>query len=234
MAISSVFRCSLCHEPLQEDIKEMVCSFCGTREEGEWSCPNNHYTCEVCRLACPAELIERVCGVTSLQDPVALANVLMSHVAFNAHGPEHHLIVAPVVLTVLANASALSFDKTRLPFVIKRTADIPIGVCSSRGECGACVGVGAAFSFISRLISAVRDSRSLALRATALALFHLADMGGHRCCKQSVYASLEISKQILNDSLKIPTPFFPDNITCAFFKQIKDCKKKRCPYYPHE
>lgn len=188
MELKHVFSCPVCQEALREETKEMVCTFCGTREEGEWCCPNQHYTCETCRVATPAELMERVCRFTAFTDAVALANLIMCFHAFNAHGPEHHLMIAPILLTVLANSAALPFDKNRLPAVIQRTADIPIGVCSSRGDCGACVGVGAAFAVLGHLLPKRGDTRSLTLRATAQTLLFLSQMGGHRCCKQSVYA----------------------------------------------
>lgn len=228
-----MFRCAVCQESLQEETRLLVCTFCGASEEGEWCCPNNHYTCETCRLAEDRELIERVCQGTKINDPVVLANVLMSHPVFHAHGPEHHLIIAPVVLTVLGNAGIFAFDKTRLGSIMKRTSDIPIGACSSRGDCGACVGVGALFSVLGRALHYPGDLRSLTLRATAQTLLRLSTMPGHRCCKQSIYAALETTAVLLKESLHVSFPVFPGSITCAFAARIEDCKKQGCPFYPH-
>ncbi|HLP58046.1 MAG TPA: DUF5714 domain-containing protein [Candidatus Deferrimicrobium sp.] len=229
MSRQPVFYCSLCGEELQEETRPRVCSFCGRQEEGDWGCGNEHYTCEECRLAAPAEAIERVCLETGGRNPREIADLLMRHPAFKDHGIEHHLLVAPVILAALANVNETRVDKAKIQAALKRLMDIPIGVCGSRGDCGACVGAGAAVAIISGTSANPKLGRSRALKATGKALLRLAEMGGVRCCKQSVYVALETCCRLLSEELNISMEMEP--ITCAFSPKITDCKKGSCPYY---
>lgn len=229
MSRCPIFTCSICEQELLERESASVCSFCGKREQGEWTCANGHYTCEECRLASPAEAIERVCLETDSQNPREIADLLMRHPAFKDHGVEHHLLVAPVILTALANANQARVDKAKIHSAVKRLVDIPIGVCGSRGDCGACVGAGAAVAIISGASVNPKLGRSRALKATGNALLRLAEMEGARCCKQSVYAALETCCRVLAEELGISMEM--GTITCAFSRKITACKKEKCPYY---
>jgi hypothetical protein len=229
MSYQPVFYCSICGQELLERESACICSFCGKQEQGEWVCPGGHYTCEDCRLASPAEVIERVCLATASQNPREIADLLMRHPAFKDHGVEHHLLVAPVILTAFANCNKTPVIKAKIQSTIKRLMDIPIGVCGSRGDCGACVGVGAAVSIIYGANAYSITERSRVLRATGSTLLHLAEMDGPRCCKQSVYASLEIGWDILCKEAGVSQKM--GKITCGFSLKIADCKKEKCPYY---
>ncbi|MCX6580814.1 MAG: DUF5714 domain-containing protein [Candidatus Aminicenantes bacterium] len=229
MSRQPVFYCSICGQELLERESACICSFCGKQEQGEWVCPNGHYTCEDCRLASPAEAIERVCLETRSQNPREIADLLMRHPAFKDHGVEHHLLVAPVILAAFANSRQTRVDKAKIQSAIKRLVDIPIGVCGSRGDCGACVGAGAAVSIIFGSGANPAMGRSRALRAAGSALLRLAEMDGHRCCKQSVYAALETGWHILGKELGSSLEM--GKITCGFSHKIADCKKGKCPYY---
>ncbi|MCU0284811.1 MAG: DUF5714 domain-containing protein [Acidobacteria bacterium] len=224
------FICFICGQELLEKESTHVCSFCGKPELGEWVCPNGHYTCEECRLAGPAEMIERVCLETRLRNPREIAELIMRHPAFKNHGVEHHLLVAPVILVALANVNNSSVGKAKIQSALKRLADIPIGVCGSRGDCGACVGAGAAMAIISGMYNQGIMGRGRALKATGAALLQVAEMGGIRCCKQSVYAALETCCRMLQEELNISLEM-ENKIKCAFSLKIADCKKEACPYY---
>lgn len=228
MSHQPVFYCPICGQELQERESVCICSFCGKQEQGEWVCPSGHYTCEDCRLASPAEAIERVCLETRSQNPLEIADLLMRHPAFKDHGVEHHLLVAPVMLAALANSNQTRVDKAKIHSAIKRLVDIPIGVCGSRGDCGACVGAGAAVSIISGAYSNPALGRSRALKATGNALLRLAEIGGARCCKQSVYVALETCCRVLAEELNLSLEM--GKITCGFSQKIADCKKEKCPY----
>ncbi len=229
MSNQPVFYCSICGQELLERESACVCSFCGKQEQGEWVCPAGHYICEDCRLASPAEAIERVCLETGSRNPREIADLLMRHPVFKDHGVEHHLLVAPVILAAFANCNETRVDKAKIHTAIKRLADIPIGVCGSRGDCGACVGAGAAVSIISGVYSNPTLGRSRALKATGSALLRLAEIGEARCCKQSVYVALETCCRVLAEELSLSLEM--GKITCGFSHKIADCKEEKCPYY---
>lgn len=223
------FRCFICEQELQEKENLFACTFCGKQEPGEWFCPGGHYICEECRLSTPEEAIQRVCSHTTSSNPWEIATLVMRHPSFKPHGAEHHLVVAPVVLTALANSGQAAFDKKKIAAAIKRTADIPVGACGSRGDCGACIGAGAAVSIILKASFASGKERSLTLKTAAAALLRLAEAGGPRCCKQSVYAALETCSLVFKNELNLHLDI--GNKKCLFSQRITDCKKEICPYY---
>ena len=223
------FICFICGQELLEKESSCVCTFCRKQEPGEWVCPGGHYICEECRLASPEDVIKRVCLSTKSSDPWEIATLVMRHPAFRSHGVEHHLVAAPVVLTALVNSGQVELEKEKISTAIKRTADIPFGVCGSRGDCGACIGAGAAVSIILKANFTSAKERSLVLKTAASALLRIAEFGGPRCCKQSVYAALETCGLIFKNELKLELKI--GNKKCPFSQKITDCKKERCPYF---
>jgi hypothetical protein len=70
--------------------------------------------------------------------------------------------------------------------------------------------------------------RSLALQASAEALLIIAQAGGPRCCKQSVYLALETASLFLKRELNFTLPVEPH---CDFSRRNAECKQERCQYY---
>jgi len=222
------YPCVLCGAELYETDTVAVCSFCGQETPAEYLCPNGHHVCEDCQLAGPLQVVERVCGGTQEIDPGAIVNLVMKHPAMVMHGPYHHVLVAPAVLAALGNSDRRALKSGRLASAIKRTADLPFAVCGTRGECGAAVSVGALVSILTGASYLKDRERSLALRATAEALQAVAEGGGPRCCKQSVYLSLETAVAFLRHELDLDLPL---TIRCEFSGRNEECKKERCQYY---
>jgi hypothetical protein len=90
------------------------------------------------------------------------------------------------------------------------------------------VSAGALVSILTGASYLKDQERSLALRATAGALQAIAEAGGPRCCKQSVYLSLETAFAFLRRELGLDLPL---TIHCEFSGHSEGCKKKRCQYY---
>ncbi len=224
------FVCPVCGERLQEHTGVAACSFCEKAEKADLVCPHGHYQCEQCRLAGPSEIIERVCRHTRSSDPVEIVNLVMRHPSFNDHGCEHHELVAPAVLASLENRGLARVDQAMVRRAMKRTQGIPYGACGSLGACGACVSAGVAISLLSKATFRSDRERALTLTATSSALQRLADMGGARCCKQSVYAALEAAMHMMEATLGLSL-WKRDAIRCLFSRDVDDCKQERCPYY---
>lgn len=223
------YRCSVCRADLVERPSRGACSFCGREEPSDWSCPNGHLVCEACRAAEPEELVTRVAAAARETNPVAVAERILTHPAFGASGPEHHLVPAASILAALRNAGHLAVSPDGLAGAVRRSAGVPLGACGSRGDCGACVGAGAAVAVALRADVPSAAERAVVLRATARALSRLADLAGVRCCKQAVYAALEAAAATLAEArgwrLEIPP------IRCPFPKRNPDCKGGECPYH---
>lgn len=223
------FHCSLCSSELVEDERLQTCTYCGAQEECEWLCPQGHYVCEDCRTSSPEEIIGRTCLATSDPDSFAIAELLMKHPVFREHGPAHHLLVAPVILAALRNQGC-PVKESSIRTALHRMKDIPVAVCGTRGDCGAAVGVGCAVSLLTGATFRSDSERSQALRATADALTRVAELGGPRCCRQSVYGTLEAAGQFLNGELGVAF-VVPDLIRCSFARQTEECKRERCAYF---
>jgi hypothetical protein len=227
-----IFYCPQCGAELQEDRRVQTCSYCGAVEECDWLCPQGHFVCEECRTAQPAEIIERVCRGTTSLDPIWMANLIMKHPLFSACGPEHHVLVAPVILAALRNHGH-PVKEGAVRAALRRMRDIPVGVCGTRGDCGACVGLGCAISLLTAATYESDRERSLSLKGTARALACVAELGGPRCCKQSVYATLQTARAYVSSELGVAFSL-PDVILCPFSRSIEECKKERCAYFPAE
>ena len=225
----AVFHCSLCGAELLEVERLQTCAYCGAEEQCEWLCPQGHYVCEECRTASPEDIIERTSFATSDPDPVAIAHLVMKHPVFREHGPAHHLVVAPVILAALRNQGH-PVKETAIRAALHRMKDIPVAVCGTRGDCGAGAGLGCAVSLLTGATFRSDHERSQALRATARALVRIADVGGPRCCKQSVYGSLEAAALFLKEELGIAFAA-PELIRCPFSHSTEDCKRECCAYF---
>ncbi|NMC68565.1 MAG: hypothetical protein GYA57_00695 [Myxococcales bacterium] len=223
------YHCPVCREELVERPGRATCWFCGRDDEAEWTCPAGHHACEDCRTAEPDEGIARVAAATTETDPVAIAERMMSHPSFQPSGPEHHGVPAAALLAALRNAGLHASSPERIGAAVRRTADVPLGACGSRGDCGACVGAGAAVAAVVGADYRTAAERALVLRTTSRALGRLADLGGARCCKQAVYVAIETAVQVLAEArglrLEIPA------IRCPFADRNPDCKKDGCPYH---
>ena len=228
--LAFTYNCPICGKEMIEGGGEATCFFCGRREQADYTCPDGHYQCEDCRLADTAELVARVCAGTALTDPVEIANLIMKHPSVTDAGPQHHIVVAPSILTALANSGLASFRPQRIPAVIGRTQDIPIAVCGTRGDCGACPGAGVVVSILTGANYLSDGERSLALRATAQALEAVAEGGGPRCCKQSVYLTLETTRDFLRRELDLVLPM--QEIICPFAARNPECKGLACRFHP--
>ena len=76
------------------------------------------------------------------------------------------------------------------------------GICGTHGTCGACIGVGIAFSVIQKVTPYSKANRGEANRMTAHALMAISKLGGPRCCKRDSMIAIETAKNFgfFNDS----------------------------------
>jgi hypothetical protein len=221
------YRCVVCGGELEQVDTVAACTFCGHEAPAQYLCSAGHHICEECQLADWPQVVERVCEGTRERDPVAIANLIMKHPMAVMHSPQHHILVAPVVLAALRNNGLRPLKPGRLASAIERTRGIPLGTCGTRGECGAAVGVGALVSILTGATYSKDRERSLALQATAEALLAIAAAGGPRCCKQSVYLSLETASTFLKRELDLDLLI---QTHCEFAACNDECKKERCRY----
>ncbi len=223
-----VYFCSVCGSELQQVDALAVCTFCGHETQARYLCAAGHHICDECQLADWPQVVERVCEGSHEADPSKIANLIMKHPMSVMHSPQHHILVTPVILSALRNTGLRPLGPGRLATAIERTKGIPLGACGTRGECGTAICVGALVSILTGATFMKDQERSLALQASAEALFSIAQAGGPRCCKQSVYLAIETASSILKRDLEINLSVKPH---CEFSARNEDCKRERCKYY---
>jgi hypothetical protein len=220
--------CTVCGGELKQVDRVAACTFCGQETQALYLCASGHHICEDCQLADWPHVVERVCEGSRETDPVAIVNLIMKHPMSVMHSPQHHVMVTPAVLAALRNGGLRPLSPGRLMTAIERTQGIPLASCGMRGECGAAICVGTLVSILTGATYQKDRERSLALQASAEALIAIAQAGGPRCCKQSIYLSLETASIFLKRELNIDLPVNPH---CDFSARNEECKKERCKYY---
>jgi hypothetical protein len=227
----SKFSCVVCGKMLHETAGETLqCTYCGQREKSDFTCENNHYVCEPCRICTPTEIIHKTCLACPLDDPLSLANLLMHHPAFPMFGPEHHLLVPAILLTVAHNAGHEVALDSLLRRSMKRAARFGLGSCASMGVCGAAVGVAIAVSLLIGADYTKPKERKTVLQASASALTAMTSLPAPRCCKASVYSSLSVGTAYLRREMGLSIPSFSCP-TCQFQEHNAECMRNECPFF---
>jgi len=230
--MESTFPCVICNRQMLEFDKITKCTYCGKNEEAEYLCSEGHYVCEECRLDSPVNIIRKTCRVTRETDPAKIAVLLMKHTAMPMSGPEHHVLMGCVLLAALRNSGNFEIPDTAFEEVIKRAQLIPFGSCGLLGTCGAAVGAGIAVSVATKTSIMSDRERSLCLLIVSRALERIAKIGGPRCCKASVFASIEVVTELLQECLEIKLPKLETIQPCQFAEANRnECLRDRCLYF---
>jgi hypothetical protein len=228
--------CLLCGEKLVYEARSTrsVCALCGQGAEGTARCAAGHFVCDGCHRASALEVIERVALASERTEPLALATELMQSPALAMHGPEHHFLVAAVLLATFDKA--LGRDARRaddLAEARRRAERVPGGFCGTHGNCGAGVGAGIFWSVATGATPLTDESWSQANRLTAHCLLRIADHGGPRCCKRDTWhAVLETREQI---GRRVPETGWSAPATtprCSHQERNRQCLGARCVFHP--
>lgn len=226
--------CILCGANIvySEIPKEMTCENCGKTFVANAWCENGHFLCDACHMEPAFAVIKHACLTTRAKDPVSLAIDIMENKTVNMHGPEHHFLVPAVLLTAIHNEGSISFNlEEKLSTAMQRAKNVPGGFCGFYGACGAGIGAGI---FISVFLAATPLSEqewSLANEMTSACLSKIALLGGPRCCKRDVFATLETAVSFISEKLHISLPC--QKPVCSFFPHNRECKVQDCPYFAH-
>jgi len=225
------YRCFICGKPMKRVHKRVPCIYCGKEEISDFICENGHYICQECRLSKPRELVMKTCLASKEKDPIVLATKLMLHPAIPMHGPEHHYLTSAVLVTVAKNNGIEPFENS-IRDAINRSRRIPLGACGLWGDCGAAVGAGVAISVLTKADWLSDKERSLAMKTVGAILNKIAELGGPRCCKASVYVALVIGASFIAEFFNITIPL--SKVECKFSKKNPDCWGERCPFFKNK
>lgn len=222
--------CGICGTALNYSPKPVLkhCSHCGKQHNAQIYCPNGHYVCDRCHRARAIEMAREVLKTSVSKDPIALFEKIVAHPAVTMHGPEHHAIVAGVIVAASRNSGYLA-PLEAIDAALDRGSKVPGGWCGFFGACGAAIGVGIAVSVLTNATPLTGQTRALSLKATASALAQMAD-SDPRCCKRAGRKAIEAAIQYLDQSLGISLAR-SDSVTCRYSERNLECPKSLCPYY---
>lgn len=205
------------------------CFYCGREDITHVFCPEGHYVCDECHRKDVLEIVEQICIDSDLTDPVELALCIFDLKKLHMHGPEYHSIVPAVLVSAYGN-SLNKKDISAIKEAISRGKRIFGGICGTHGACGACIGVGIAYSIIQKVTPYSKEDRGEANRMTAHALMAISKLGGPRCCKRDSMVAIETAKKNFG--------FFDNSgesrYECSQFVNNNMCIHSDCPFYPNK
>lgn len=226
--------CLVCGKELvySEHIEVHECLICKKEFSSTIHCPDGHTICDECHRADSNKIIETLTEKSTHTNPIELAKEIMASPTFQMHGPEHHIMVPIVILTVLRNLG-VDVSERQIKNAWIRSKQLPGGICGSWGACGVAIGAGIALSVSRGLTSLSGDVWGQSNQDTGEILKAVGEYGGPRCCKRSTFSALRAVMQILERDQVVQ---FPDSAhetpVCKDFWRNKQCLKTGCPYYP--
>lgn len=224
--------CMVCGAPLTYTTREVkrVCAICGALGASNAFCANDHYVCDDCHKAEAQTLVERICLSSSETDMIALMKAIRSHAFFPVHGPEHHGMVAGVVLSAYRNIGGRATDDM-VRLGIERGGRVSGGACAFLGACGGALGVGVAFGLILESNPLKAEARQIVQQVTKEALAGIASFKAARCCQRDTWLGLRTAAEL--SSRYLPIPLLAEApLVCAQFKKNRECIGRVCPLYP--
>jgi len=225
--------CMVCGKELSytDAPSEKKCYFCKNELESNVDCPDHHFVCDSCHSSSANELILGYCAQTELENPVEIANLLMSNQKIKMHGAEHHFLVPAVLLAAYYNKLGKpAIKKRKLLIAYQRADQVPGGFCGTHGNCGAAVGSGIFMSVVTGATPLSREDWQSSNLLTATCLYQVAMSGGPRCCKRDTFISINETVTFIKDNLKVELPVSED-ILCSYAHRNKQCIEKACQFY---
>jgi hypothetical protein len=230
-------QCMVCGATLEylQQSEHRVCTFCGKRDQGHVTCPSGHFVCDSCHGLDAKKTIEQVAFSTADQDPLAIAELMISHPGLPMLGCEHAYIAAGALMAALKNSpygkGKITNDDIQEAF--DRTARQAVGgFCGLTGVCGIAPGVGACLSIFLGSQCGSDSEQRITMDAVIRVSQAIAGLTGPSCCKAYVRAALTESVAILSERLGIVLPVKGKSVVCRHSdKHPHGCREEKCPYF---
>lgn len=214
--------------------EDLSCAYCGRAEKGSIKCPKGHFVCDACHGKEAREVIEELARTTASPDPLAIAELMMTHPALPMLSCDHAFTAAGALLAALRNSPYGSrIGAAEVREVFARTAkQAHGGYCGLTGVCGVAPAIGAVFSlFLDARCGTDREQR-IVMEAVTRVLGAVAELTGPSCCKAYVRASLRIAVDLFAEKYGVVLPVKDATPACSHsMKHPHGCREERCPYY---
>ncbi len=225
--------CMVCAKELEylEKPVDVRCIYCGEEDQGYFICKEGHYVCEECHSKGAIDLITQFCLSSESKNPFEMANAIMKHPKIPMIGPEHHAMIAGVLVTGYRNLTGKGTEDDIIE-AIRRGSKVPAGYCGLYGADGVAIATGIALCVILGSTPLSDKERSIANTMTSRALAAVANARGARCCKRSTWIVLDIAVQYIRDVLGVDLEYVPlSEIKCDYSGRNKYCSKEDCIFY---
>ena len=224
--------CLICGKPLNyfAAAKRLPCYICGTEHSSNVSCEDRHYICDSCHAQQGIIFITHYVSETQSKNPIFIATEIMENPNINMHGPEHHYLIAAVLIAAYKNGGGQIDFMKALQSASERAKNIPGGICGIWGSCGAGIATGIFISIITGASPLSEIEWSLANQMTSKSLAAISANGGPRCCKRKTYLAITQAAQFAKEQFDIVMAL-PEKIICKFSYRNKQCRNEKCLYY---
>ncbi len=175
------------------------------------------------------ELAERCLQLTDT-DMLSLLQKMRQLPEIPMHGPEHHGLVAAIILTAYRNSGG------ELPadLVVEgtlRANSIPGRSCGVLGVCGAAVGVGAAFALLLNSSPVKADEKKIVQTAVWDVTGQIVELGAPRCCQRECVLALKTAARLSERFLPIKLTA-EKQFECQQWSECQECIGERCLLFP--
>ena len=228
--------CMVCGGSLQylAESVEATCIYCGKSERGYIICPKGHYVCQLCHGKGAFDAIRDLALSTGERDPLAIAEVMMSHPSVPMLGCENAWIASAALIAALKNQGSLKITEKQIVEAMERTKDQALtGYCGLTGVCGVAVGVGAVFSVILDAGCPKDTETEVTMRAVARTVDAIANDTGPCCCKSYVRTAMVLGCNLAKVHLKARLIPHLEKVSCLYVRRHPHgCRASRCQYLP--
>ncbi len=225
-------KCQICGSDklLLDEVQIRKCDICEEDFEADSICESGHLVCHTChQKAARQEIIQR-CLNHDQTDPYSLMLELMKLPGVTMHGPEHHLLIATVLLTTYCNTRGKDNLLDHLEEANQRSMQVPGGSCGFWGVCGAAIGAGIFASIITEASPFSEAEWKTSGQLVSKCAMAISQQGGPRCCKRDSFTALTEAVIYCNEHFE--TSFSVPDVKCEFYANNQECKGRRCQFFP--
>ena len=231
-------KCMVCGSALEYLLQEAegrICIYCNSAERGHVVCAAGHFVCDSCHGLEARVMIEQIASTSSEKDPLAMAELMISHAGLPMLGCEHAFIAAGSLIGALKNSLYGKGHVTNATVreVFDRTAKQAAGgFCGLTGVCGIAPALGACFSVFLGARCGSDSEQKIVMDAVIRVMQSLSAITGPSCCKAYVRTGLREAVVLFGERFGILLPVKDRTIICKHSeKHPHGCREEKCPYF---
>jgi len=224
----------VCGEELHYHDKSVrvLCTYCGTQEQGHISCPNGHYICDRCHNRDAILVIQDFIHKSPSTDPLAIAEDAMRFPGLPMLGCQHAFIAGGALMAALKNEGTARITDDDIQEVFNRTEkQAHGGYCGLTGVCGIAPAIGACFAVLTGSKCGTDQEQRITMQAVAEVTRAITEMTGPSCCKAYVRSALGTATAAVRKTFNISLTTASTPVCQHSDRHPHGCRRVKCPYY---